>query len=82
MTVRILCRVPGRNDVVLTLHPCHYERVDFGEPGGEYVYPPHVAIMLLEDETGLTHDPRMHIDEQHPPVVEQLDLGAVAGGAR
>lgn len=82
MTVRILCRVPGRQDVVLTLRPRHYERVQFGEESGEYVYPPHVSIMLLEDETGLTHDPRMHIDEQKPPVIEQLGLGDLAGGAR
>lgn len=79
MTVRILCRVPGRDDIVLSLSPGHYERVDFATTDGEYVYPPHVSILLLEDSTGIVHDPAMHIDPQRPAVVEQLDL---AGGAR
>lgn len=79
MTVRILCRVPGRDDVVLTLPPGHFERVDFAKVGDEYVYPPHVSIRLLEDATGIVHDPTMHIDPQRPVVVEQLDL---TGGAR
>jgi hypothetical protein len=79
MTVRILCRVPGRDDVVLTLSPGHYERVDFTEADGEYAYPPHVSILLLEDAAGIAHDPAMHIDPQRPVVVEQLGLAGGAG---
>lgn len=77
MAVRILCRVSGGKDVVLTLQPGHWERVDFARADGEYVYPPNVGIFLLEDSTGVVHG-RMHIDEQRPAAVEQLALGAAS----
>jgi hypothetical protein len=82
MVVRILCRVPGRPDVVLDLVPNHYERVDFAHDGDTYVYPPHVAILLLDDGAGYSDTTGRHIDPQHPPVVEQLGLGDLAGGVR
>ncbi|GEM_PF-6063253 len=78
MSVRILVRAPGRQDRILTLLPRHYERFTLDQGDG----PPHISIMLLEDATGITHDPAMYIDEQAPPVVEQLGLGDLAGGAR
>lgn len=80
MSVRILCRVPGRDDIVLTLTPGHFERVTFATASDEYVYPPHVSILLLEDATGVVHDPRLYIDPQRPQVVEQL--GLLAGDTR
>jgi hypothetical protein len=75
MTVRILCRVPGRADLVLTLQPGHYEQAQFGRPDVEYIYPPHVGILLLEVDGVNVAPAGMHIDEQHAAVVEQLALG-------
>lgn len=80
MATRILVRAPGQPDRVLTLLPRHYERFAFEQRGGQDVTPPHISIMLLEDATGITHDPAMHIDEQTPPVVEQFGLGDLTGG--
>ncbi|MEU7904138.1 hypothetical protein [Actinoplanes sp. NPDC049118] len=77
MTVRIMLRCTGRDDVVLTLEPGRYARVNL-EHGPER---PIIAVsaLLLEDATGDVTPAGLHIDEQLPAVTEQLGL---IGGAR
>lgn len=70
--VRVLVRIPGRDDVVVDLVPNHYERVTFAR--GDDGHPPHVSLLLLDDGAGYTDTTGRHIDPQRPPVVEQLGL--------
>jgi hypothetical protein len=71
VTVRILCRAAGRDDIVLTLTPGHYERISFERGDGAWVYPPDVGILLLEDDSGDVAPAGIHIDQQRPVTVEQ-----------
>lgn len=71
MTVRILVGVPGRPDVVVTLSPGHWERVQFA---GEHPYPPHVSMLLLEDADGDVTPRGKHVPPQLAPTVEQSAL--------
>lgn len=77
MSVRVLLRTPGRADVVVTLHPGHYERVLLPEAAWPA---PHVSLLLLQDTSGVVHDTTMHIDDQAIPRAVQADLlgGVVA----
>lgn len=71
MAVRIMLGTPGREDVVLTLTPGHWERALLGAPG-EYTYPPHVSILLIEDdEHGDVNPGYKHIPAEQPAHTEQ-----------
>ncbi len=73
MTVKILCRVPGRPDVVLTLQPNHYERALFASDDDLPAHPPHVSLLLLEDSSGVVSHPG-YIDPQKPAEAVQQQL--------
>lgn len=73
--VRILCRAAGQKDRIITLRPGWFERLDYDNGDGKWVYPPSVGIMILEDADGNDLSvPGIHIDPQGAPVVEQADL--------
>lgn len=76
--VSILVGVPGRPDVVVSLSPGHWERVQFA---GEHPYPPHVSILLLEDASGDVTPEGKHVPPLTPPTIVQdaLPIGADRG---
>lgn len=77
MTVRIMLRCTGRDDVELTLEPGRFARVNL-EHGPERPIIG-VSVLLLEDAGGDVTPVGLHIDAQRPASVEQPDL---LGGAR
>jgi hypothetical protein len=72
-----MLRCSGRDDVVLTLEPGRYARVNLEHGPDRPIVA--VSVLLLEDATGDVTPAGMHIDEQRPASTEQLDL---TGGAR
>lgn len=75
---RVLLRISGRKDVVLTLRPGWFEGVTLAPSSLGPVA--RFSILLLQDEDGVDVTPTgLHVPDERPADVEQIDL---LGGAR